>query len=936
MLLEDRTAMYAKEAGDNAVDSIENTIVKDTVPSIMSNPITKEFLSKVSEALNQTGDATKKRRPVFTSAQYDKILNALNKLKADTLPKSKDVQKILNDKLTDFSANLSEALEAKYGYLDLVAKPDLKAKLVAEFTKVKTELVASMSGAKPVSLDSITKWNIHANRIAAAVKFNNTLVTNSAFNLAILNSLFRTAVVTSISEAMTDGLTSQTNKAINNIAQANIREPAKRDTKEHLKAKKAEVTKKLSELNQEANNTYKNSVGILFKSFTVPLEDIRKTYAATFHYMSVERWLNKMKQDFSIIAHEKTSSDKEMSGFASAIVSAQQLYSTNEVTYKKSLDDLILAIRTEIQRDKNTLVFNLSNKTNNLVCFIPENLGILTTTIRKTDYIKAHGSKLTAVQASDHFKNNYLVFGNAAYGAPEFKTLSDKEAATLSETMTMAGSELPYTVISNFIQTTLSKIIEVQASSGNPIALALMEAAKSTGGQIFDPGHVESVKAISLVVHDVRRLAEAVDTGYMGITAKEVDKYFEHAKMYWEDVHDISRGLDQTSDPKSIKSTTDSLTNFVRAQLTSELLQKVLQEVIDVEINFYKSWDNQKGPKASFEVKVSKPYKGLRKSALKDNRPEFLDVQKLILDKIFFITGLDPESSASNRTFGDLVQKKVFELRNKFLKQFDKELDKQIRQRKALIALQQGDEASDEELLGLESSPSIKDLLSQGIIDTYTTGKSKNSKTNTKVSTTKNLKSPKKVSVNTSNLRKQKGKSNAYVRSERKIKLLTYKLQFSNGNIKKNSVPKARVTTSSKSSNRGGKPIKSFKGAVDSLKTPTKQTRLRNSAGNFTSVTNVQNLLNLNLFQTIKRNMIEPRLRFRTGRLAASAEIKSVTHGKDDVVDIRYTYMRHIYGTFEPGGKQGSPTRDPKALISGSIREALQGQVLQRLRITRV
>jgi hypothetical protein len=46
-----------------------------------------------------------------------------------------------------------------------------------------------------------------------------------------------------------------------------------------------------------------------------------------------------------------------------------------------------------------------------------------------------------------------------------------------------------------------------------------------------------------------------------------------------------------------------------------------------------------------------------------------------------------------------------------------------------------------------------------------------------------------------------------------------------------------------------------------------------------------------------------------------------------------YSYMKNPYQTFEPGYRQGSPkSRDPKLLISSSIRDIAATKVANRLR----
>lgn len=123
-----------------------------------------------------------------------------------------------------------------------------------------------------------------------------------------------------------------------------------------------------------------------------------------------------------------------------------------------------------------------------------------------------------------------------------------------------------------------------------------------------------------------------------------------------------------------------------------------------------------------------------------------------------------------------------------------------------------------------------------------------------------------------------------------------------------------------------------------SLKTkPTKLAPIRNTQGKFTSLASLQTLLNLALAQQIQKNMgtgtSKNVLNYRTGRLAESAQVTGMSQSREGMLTAYYTYMKYPYQTFEPGYAQGSPrTRDPKLLISKSIREILSTQVKNRLR----
>ena len=103
------------------------------------------------------------------------------------------------------------------------------------------------------------------------------------------------------------------------------------------------------------------------------------------------------------------------------------------------------------------------------------------------------------------------------------------------------------------------------------------------------------------------------------------------------------------------------------------------------------------------------------------------------------------------------------------------------------------------------------------------------------------------------------------------------------------------------------------------------------------SLISLQNLLNAQLAQQIKDNMGSGNrkdiLNLRTGRLAESAKVERLSESRQGMITAFYTYMRNPYATFSEGGKQQSPrSRDPKLLISKSIREIAQAQVKNRLR----
>lgn len=103
----------------------------------------------------------------------------------------------------------------------------------------------------------------------------------------------------------------------------------------------------------------------------------------------------------------------------------------------------------------------------------------------------------------------------------------------------------------------------------------------------------------------------------------------------------------------------------------------------------------------------------------------------------------------------------------------------------------------------------------------------------------------------------------------------------------------------------------------------------------------LQNLLNASLVQRIKENMgsggRRDVLNLRTGRLAESARVEKLTMSREGMITAFYTYMKNPYATFSGGGRQENPkTRDPKLLISKSIREIAAASVANRMRAVSV
>jgi hypothetical protein len=136
--------------------------------------------------------------------------------------------------------------------------------------------------------------------------------------------------------------------------------------------------------------------------------------------------------------------------------------------------------------------------------------------------------------------------------------------------------------------------------------------------------------------------------------------------------------------------------------------------------------------------------------------------------------------------------------------------------------------------------------------------------------------------------------------------------------------------------------ITGFTSGVKKVKTPSKlavkkQPLLSGVVSQEASLNNLQSLLNSNLVQTVKQNMGAGNrrdiLNLRSGRFAESVRVERLTQGRAGMVTAYYDYMRYPYATFSQGGRQEQPrSRDPKLLISKSIREVAAQAKITRLR----
>jgi hypothetical protein len=137
---------------------------------------------------------------------------------------------------------------------------------------------------------------------------------------------------------------------------------------------------------------------------------------------------------------------------------------------------------------------------------------------------------------------------------------------------------------------------------------------------------------------------------------------------------------------------------------------------------------------------------------------------------------------------------------------------------------------------------------------------------------------------------------------------------------------------------------KEFKKAAQAVKKSVKQTAIPNRVtvrakkGTMAvDLTNLTNLFNSKLAEAIRQNMgtgdRRDILNLRSGRFAETVRVERVSQGRQGMITAYYNYMRYPYATFSTGGRQEFPrSRDPKLLISKSIREIAQQVAITRMR----
>lgn len=109
---------------------------------------------------------------------------------------------------------------------------------------------------------------------------------------------------------------------------------------------------------------------------------------------------------------------------------------------------------------------------------------------------------------------------------------------------------------------------------------------------------------------------------------------------------------------------------------------------------------------------------------------------------------------------------------------------------------------------------------------------------------------------------------------------------------------------------------------------------VRDFRGRFVSLIKIRDLINLQLHEVLRNNMTYPALRYRSGTFANSVKVTRLEQSGIGSLRAYYTYQKYPYQVFELGHAQGNTYRDPRALITKSIREIAQDLVTQRLKET--
>lgn len=177
---------------------------------------------------------------------------------------------------------------------------------------------------------------------------------------------------------------------------------------------------------------------------------------------------------------------------------------------------------------------------------------------------------------------------------------------------------------------------------------------------------------------------------------------------------------------------------------------------------------------------------------------------------------------------------------------------------------------------------------------------------------------------------------------QRLVDALTGKKSINNPTkVPATKIGERKVTVNKPKSNAGKiKSLKKLRNNIASIK--PKSSLVKNisvdTANEAVSIVpKLQQLLDIKLVNVIKQNMgtgaRRDILNLRSGRFAESVNVEQISESRQGMVTAFYNYMRNPYATFSQSGRQQYPrSRDPKVLISKSIRQIAQELAITRLR----
>lgn len=173
---------------------------------------------------------------------------------------------------------------------------------------------------------------------------------------------------------------------------------------------------------------------------------------------------------------------------------------------------------------------------------------------------------------------------------------------------------------------------------------------------------------------------------------------------------------------------------------------------------------------------------------------------------------------------------------------------------------------------------------------------------------------------------------------------ITDTIKTGNAKEKQYSIPAAKIGKSKSAkvdTSAYTKKVKEDKAKVKKLKATIAAMPTKPAVELATSFTNLQLILERSIREEVQRNMgsgtATKVLNYRTGRFADSVKIERLSQSRAGMISVFYSYMKNPYATFSDGGVQQYPkSRDPKLLISKSIREIAAREAYTNLRAINV